>query len=88
MTRKIAATDYRALADKLTSARLPNRLGVNAAAAIHRLVDAYLDLYQAKLAEQKVIAAARKLCCSKANEATAAYRELEIAVVALHKGLN
>lgn len=88
MSRNILATDYRALADKLLSARLPNRLGFNAAAAINRLVDAYLELAAIRTAEQKVIAAARELCCAKSNEATAAYRKLEMAVVALHKGLN
>jgi hypothetical protein len=35
-----------------------------------------------------VVAAARKLCASRSNEATAAYRELEMAVVEHARGLN
>lgn len=88
MSRKIVVLDYRKLADRLEGARLPNRLGHNAAAAINRLADAYLDLLEHRRTEAKIVAAARKLCAAKANEATYAYRELEMAVVEHVRGLN
>ena len=88
MSKKIVAADYRAIADKLQASRLPARQGPLAANAINRLVDAYLDLAEHRRTEAKVVAMARKLCASKANDATAAYRELEMAVVEHIRGLN
>jgi hypothetical protein len=90
MTRptRITVTDYRALAETLAETRLRNGLGRRAAAAIERLSDAYLHLLEKRQAEDKIIAAARKLCSANANEATAAYRQLELAVAARDQGLN
>jgi hypothetical protein len=88
MSRKIVVADYRTMADKLQGARLPNRLGINAANALNRLVDAYLDLAEHRRTEAKIVAAARKLCVAKSNEATSAYRELEMAVVEHLRGLQ
>lgn len=88
MSKKIVAADYRAIADKLQSARLPARQGPIAANAINRLVDAYLDLAEHRRTEAKIVAASRKLCTAKANEATHAYRELEMAVVEHIRGLQ